>query len=133
MTAAARIELLTEEEAAERLRVCCRTLRKARQSGDLSFHLIGRNVRYSESDLAKFIERSRVCPSTNAPDWIIVGGESGAKARPMELEWARSLRRQSAELGRVFNFKQLGGRTADKGGHELDGRTYFNRPQVSPA
>lgn len=64
-----------------------------------------------------------------APDWIIVGGESGPNARPMDLDWARSLRRQSAELGRVFNFKQVGGRTSDKGGHELDGQTYFDRPQ----
>lgn len=66
----------------------------------------------------------------NAPDWIIVGGESGRNARPMDLDWARSLQRQSAELGRVFNFKQVGGRDASKGGHELDGRTYFDRPRV---
>jgi protein gp37 len=67
----------------------------------------------------------------NAPDWIIVGGESGGHARPMNLDWARSLRRQSADLGRVFNFKQVGGRGSDKGGHELDGRTYFDRPLVA--
>lgn len=63
-----------------------------------------------------------------APDWIIVGGESGPNARPMNLEWARSLKRQSSDLGRVFNFKQVGGRKADKGGHSLDGATYFDRP-----
>lgn len=67
----------------------------------------------------------------NAPDWIIVGGESGANARPMDLDWARSLRRQSAELGRVFNFKQVGGRGSEKGGHLLDGQQYFDRPVVS--
>lgn len=66
----------------------------------------------------------------SAPDWIIVGGESGRNARPMQLDWARSLRQQSADLGRVFNFKQVGGRGSDKGGHELDGQTYFNRPAV---
>ena len=66
----------------------------------------------------------------NAPDWIIVGGESGRNARPMNLNWARDLRDQSKALGRVFNFKQVGGRSADKGGHELDGRTYFDRPVV---
>jgi protein gp37 len=65
---------------------------------------------------------------SNAPDWIIVGGESGGNARPMDLDWARSLKRQSAELGRIFNFKQVGGRTADKGGHLLDGREYLARP-----
>lgn len=64
----------------------------------------------------------------NAPDWIIVGGESGANARPMDLDWARSLKRQSEELGRVFNFKQVGGRKADKGGHLLDGQEHFARP-----
>jgi protein gp37 len=64
----------------------------------------------------------------NAPDWIIVGGESGKFARPMQLEWARDLKRQAAELGRVFNFKQVGGRSGDKGGHLLDGETHFNRP-----
>jgi protein gp37 len=67
----------------------------------------------------------------NAPDWIIVGGESGSNARPMELDWARSLRRQSAELGRVFNFKQVGGRGADNGGHSLDGATLLERPKVA--
>jgi protein gp37 len=65
-----------------------------------------------------------------APDWIIVGGESGRSARPMALDWARSIRRQAADLGRVFNFKQVGGRTADKGGHTLDGRTHFDRPAL---
>lgn len=65
-----------------------------------------------------------------APDWIIVGGESGRNARPMDLDWARSLQRQSAKLGRVFNFKQVGGRSADKGGHTLDGQVHFDRPTV---
>ena len=66
----------------------------------------------------------------NAPDWIIVGGESGRNARAMQLSWARNLRDQSAELGRVFNFKQVGGRGSDKGGYMLDGRQHFDRPQV---
>jgi protein gp37 len=63
-----------------------------------------------------------------APDWIIVGGESGKNARPMQLEWARDLKRQADALNRVFNFKQVGGRNAAKGGHTLDGETYFARP-----
>ena len=66
----------------------------------------------------------------HAPDWIIVGGESGPNARPMDLDWARSLREQAGELGRVFNFKQVGGPSADKGGHELDGELLFDRPEV---
>jgi protein gp37 len=66
----------------------------------------------------------------SAPDWIIVGGESGQNARAMDLEWACALRGRSLQLGRVFNFKQVGGRGGDKGGHELDGQTYFDRPAV---
>ena len=66
----------------------------------------------------------------NAPDWIIVGGESGSNARPMDLNWAHSLKRQSADLGRIFNFKQVGGTGRDKGGHTLDGETYFDRPST---
>ena len=68
---------------------------------------------------------------SNAPDWIIVGGESGGNARPMSLDWARSLKRQAEELGRVFNFKQVGGRGSDKGGHTLDGETLFARPRIA--
>ncbi len=66
-----------------------------------------------------------------APDWIIVGGESGSHARPMNVEWARSLQRQSARLGRIFNFKQVGGRGKDKGGHTLDGQQFFDRPAIA--
>ena len=67
----------------------------------------------------------------NAPDWIIVGGESGPNARRMDPAWPRSMRGQCLDLGRVFNFKQNGGRGADKGGAELDGQTYFDRPKIS--
>lgn len=68
-----------------------------------------------------------------APDWIIVGGESGGNARPMDLDWARTLKADAQRYGRVFNFKQVGSRKADKGGHDLDGQTYFERPQVGLA
>ena len=68
---------------------------------------------------------------TYAPDWIIVGGESGREARPMDLRWSRDLHQQAAVLGRTFNFKQVGGRTADKGGHTLDGVAYLHRPRLA--
>jgi protein gp37 len=42
------------------------------------------------------------------PDWVIVGGESGPKARPMYPEWARSLHDQCAATGIPFYFKQWG-------------------------
>lgn len=46
--------------------------------------------------------------------WVICGGESGHGARPMRLEWARSLRDQCRDAGTAFFFKQLGG-ARDKG------------------
>lgn len=87
---------------------------------------IERDVRFTFGSFEPLL--GPVILDKNAPDWIIVGGESGANARPMDLDWARSLKRQSADLGRVFNFKQVGGRGSDKGGHTLDGQVHFNRP-----
>lgn len=43
-------------------------------------------------------------------DWVIVGGESGPNARPMELSWAESLKDQCASSGTAFFMKQMGGR-----------------------
>ena len=55
----AELRLYTEPEAAEALRVCPRTLRKARQEGRLTYILIGRSVRYTMSDLTAFVEASK--------------------------------------------------------------------------
>jgi len=41
-------------------------------------------------------------------DWVIAGGESGGKARPMNPDWARSLRDQCLKEGAAFHFKQWG-------------------------
>src|SRR5690242_7971457 len=61
--------LLTEEEAARRLNLCPRTLRKERQAGRLPYILIGRAVRYTITDLEQFVEASRQdkapCQSTS--------------------------------------------------------------------
>ena len=46
---------------------------------------------------------------TDGIHWVIVGGESGAHARPMQIEWAESLRSQCEEGGVKFFMKQLGG------------------------
>lgn len=64
-------------------------------------------------------------------DWVIVGGETGAGARPMDPAWARSLRDQCQEIGLWFHFKQwgdhdeTGARVGKKAaGRVLDGRTW---------
>jgi protein gp37 len=67
------------------------------------------------------------------PDWVIVGGESGPGARPMQLDWARTLRDQCEDAGVAFHFKQWGGRTPKSGGRLLDGRTWDQYPQQVPA
>ena len=43
-----------------------------------------------------------------AIDWVIVGGESGPRARPMKLEWVRAIREDCRERGTAFFFKQTG-------------------------
>ena len=53
--------------------------------------------------------------------WVIVGGESGHRARPMDISWARDIRDQCLDAGVPFFFKQWGGRTSKAGGRELDG------------
>jgi protein gp37 len=61
-------------------------------------------------------------------DWVVVGGESGLRSRPMQVEWARSLRGQCVTTGVPFFFKQWGGRTPKANGRELDGRTWDEYP-----
>jgi protein gp37 len=63
-------------------------------------------------------------------NWVIVGGESGPKARPCRPEWIRALRDVCESAGVPFLFKQWGGRTAKSGGRELDGRTWDEYPEV---
>jgi protein gp37 len=67
-------------------------------------------------------------------DWVIVGGESGAHARPMDPDWVRELRDAAVAQDVPFFFKQWGGRTPKSGGRELDGRTWNQMParSVSP-
>jgi protein gp37 len=60
--------------------------------------------------------------------WVIVGGESGAGARPMEKEWVLSLRDQCERAQVPFFFKQWGGVRKNKAGRELDGKTYDGLP-----
>jgi protein gp37 len=63
--------------------------------------------------------------------WVIVGGESGAGARPMRIEWVRSLRDQCQVVGIAFFLKQWGGRTSKAGGRELDGVEHNAMPEVA--
>ncbi|MBN1176099.1 MAG: phage Gp37/Gp68 family protein [Dehalococcoidales bacterium] len=61
-------------------------------------------------------------------DWVIVGGESGPKARPMKKEWALDIRNQCQEKRVPFFFKQWGGINKKKTGRVLEGRTWDETP-----
>jgi protein gp37 len=60
--------------------------------------------------------------------WVIVGGESGPGARPMQKDWVLSLRDQCERARVPFFFKQWGGVRKSKTGRELDGKTYDDLP-----
>lgn len=65
-------------------------------------------------------------------DWVIVGGESGPKARRMDPAWAREIRDQCLSTGVPFFFKQWGGVMKKRTGRVLDGRTWDQMPNEEP-
>jgi protein gp37 len=66
-------------------------------------------------------------------DWVIVGGESGPKARPMDPAWVVDIRDQCRRARVPFFFKQWGGTNKKKAGRLLEGRTWDEVPQFGPA
>ena len=66
-------------------------------------------------------------------DWVIVGGESGPGARPMDPQWVRAVRDVCQHDGVPFFFKQWGGFNKKKAGRSLDGQTWDEMPQVARA
>ena len=63
---------------------------------------------------------------SNDLDWVIVGGETGSGARPVDPEWVRSLRDQCQHAGVPFFFKRWGGQ---RSGHLVDGEEYRQFPR----
>ncbi len=61
-------------------------------------------------------------------DWVIVGGESGRKARPIKHAWVWDIKFQCQEQEVLFFFKQWGGTNKKKAGRELAGMTYDDMP-----
>jgi protein gp37 len=62
--------------------------------------------------------------------WVIVGGESGPRHRPVNPVWVREIRDQCLVAGVPFFFKQWGGRTAKAGGRSLDGQVWDQMPTM---
>jgi len=74
-------------------------------------------------------------PRLNLADihWVIVGGESGPHARPIQANWVRDIRDQCLTANVPFFFKQWGGVWKCRTGRELDGETWNQLPQRSAA
>jgi protein gp37 len=66
-------------------------------------------------------------------DWVIVGGESGPHARPMQPEWVLDIRDQCLAARVPFFFKQWGGTRKNVTGRELEGRTWDQMPALAAA
>ena len=77
----------------------------------------------AELDLSEWL-------SDGTLQWVIAGGESGPRARPMALQWARALRDQTKSAGVAFFLKQLGGKRGKRSGRDavLDGETWAEFP-----
>ena len=61
-------------------------------------------------------------------DWVIVGGESGSRPRPMDADWVVDIQKQCAMTRVPFFFKQWGGRNKKANGRILNGKTYDEMP-----
>jgi protein gp37 len=62
--------------------------------------------------------------------WVIAGGESGSRHRPVDPEWVREIRDQCNASGTAFFFKQWGGKNPKSGGRELDGIEWNQYPTM---
>lgn len=60
--------------------------------------------------------------------WVIVGGESGPKCRPVEVSWIRAIHREAKKRKVAFFFKQWGGTRKSRTGRLLNGKTYSEMP-----
>jgi len=63
-------------------------------------------------------------------DWVIVGGESGPGARPIQIDWVRNIREQCVSQNVPFFFKQWGGTNKKKAGKILDRRIWNQMPNA---
>jgi protein gp37 len=112
-----RIPALMETPAAVRFLSCEPLL------GPVDLTQVAPGLRYSNSGFTALRGNPRI-------HWVIVGGESGNGARPMDPEWVRSLRDQCVAAEVPYFMKQWGGRNKKATGRELDGRTWDEFPET---
>jgi len=66
-------------------------------------------------------------------DWVIVGGESGHRPRPMDSDWVLDIQKQCEDTNTPFFFKQWGGKNKKAAGRLLNGKTYDEMPKIVEA
>lgn len=74
------------------------------------------------------LDLSAVLEGPQRVNWVIVGGESGSRARSMDASWATAIRDACVSEGVPFFFKQWGGKNKKAAGRELGGRTWDQMP-----
>jgi protein gp37 len=109
VTADERIPLLLQTPAAVRFI----SLEPMLGAVDLTRYLVARSVKDGYAEVRRQFPADPAIPTPvhlrlrPSLDWVIVGGESGPDARPMHLDWARSVRDQCLAAGVPFFFKQI--------------------------
>ena len=126
-----RIPFLLKVPAARRF-LSCEPLLGPIDLTDITSNLLpGGPEQWNVLDRQEALEAENGAPNTII-DWVIVGGESGPKARPMHPDWARSLRDQCAAAGVPFLFKQrLDERGCKVELPALDGKVWFEFPEAA--
>ena len=92
-------------------------------------HLRGTNAHIKFLSLEPLLGSLRSLDLTGI-DWVIVGGESGPGARPMDPSWVIEIREQCQMAQVPFFFKQWGGINKKKTGRELEGKTWDDMPMI---
>lgn len=90
-----------------------------------AFHFVSYEPGLGAVDASRWLDFDPANGSRPALDWIIAGAETGPGARPMDVEWARSLRNQCQAAGVPFFYKK-----GSDGSRLLDGRMWEQYPEV---
>ncbi len=93
---------------------------------DLHATVVGMGLVSPVRGLPAPVHAGDCCARLHGLDWVIAGGESGPRARPMHPDWVRSLRDQCQAAGTAFFFKQWGAFAPQAHGHQRGGITFID-------
>ena len=90
--------------------------------------LLGTGAKLKYLLVEPLLEEVDLAPWLKDIDWVVLGGESGPNARPIDADWVRKVRDDCVGANVPFYFKQWGGKRRKKAGNELDGTTWYQVP-----